>query len=114
MSFMGSMLSVPPWVPIETAKVLDPREFLPYEGNVASDAEALAEKLGVFIAVYQCLRPIGTTAVHLCQTYHTALLDADDVKLLRVAEDCHPGAVFVAYARPLRALTAGDGPHPFG
>ncbi|HXN33243.1 MAG TPA: hypothetical protein VN894_15330, partial [Polyangiaceae bacterium] len=79
------MQSIPAWVPIETARVLDPREFLPYEGEVASDAEAIAETLGVFIAVYQSLRPIETIAVHLCQTYRTAILDAHDVKLLRVA-----------------------------
>jgi len=78
-------------------------------GYVASDADALAEKLGVFIAVYRSLRPIETIAVHLCQKYGTAILDGDDVKLLRVVEERHPGALFVAYARPLCALTATDG-----
>lgn len=94
--------------------MLDPREFRPYEGRVASDAEALAETLGVFIAVYQSLRPLEMIAVHLCQTYRTAILDPDDVKLLRVAEERHPGAVFVAYARPLCALPASDGRRQFG
>jgi hypothetical protein len=95
---------VPPWVPTEVASTLDPDEFVLCEGSLARDVETLAKKLGVYIAVYHALRPLGSTAVHLCRTYRMAPLRAEDIELLCAAEQQNPCTIFVAYLRPLSCV----------
>jgi hypothetical protein len=88
---------------------LDPADFLAYEGDVAGEADALSAILGAFITVYDTTCRYNARRLHLCQTYRVAQLAPDRIQMLRAAAERHPGAVFVAYARPLRRLAPVTG-----
>ncbi len=94
----------PPWVPADVAARLSADEFVPYNGEVALAAEALAHDLGVFIALYRAQPRARIARDHqLCQfCMATPSLCPATVRQLRAAERRYPGVLFVAYARPLQ------------
>lgn len=96
------MTTYPPWVPGELAVLLDADEVVPYDGDVALQAEALARALGVFIAPYRSDPARVPEHLQLCQTFAPASLGSEEIQQLVAAERRNPGVVFVAYARPLR------------
>jgi hypothetical protein len=60
--------------------LLDVDEFVPYVGDVALEAEALARELGVFVAPYRS-EPVRTSEhLQLCQTFAPALLCAEELE----------------------------------
>ncbi len=97
-------MKYPSWIPDDVVSQLDPREFVPYVGEAATEADALADRLRVFIATYASRRPTGGLFRHLCRTFAAAPLATSAVDALRAAEQRCTGTTFVAYARPLRRL----------
>ena len=89
---------LPPWLPSHSG--VDPSELAELTPHLAAVRDQLEAELGCHVAAYRTGavgRPGG-----LCDVYESARLADDQLQRLRAVESVVPGAILVAYTKPLR------------
>jgi hypothetical protein len=98
---------VPPWVPVDIRDQLDIDELARLDSRGEEERRRLERDLGAFVAAYQRgehsqPHPLSGKR-QLCALYQAAPLAPEQLRRLGEAEARVHGAVFVAYASPLRS-----------
>jgi uncharacterized protein (TIGR00290 family) len=90
--------TLPPWIPESLRDRIDLRELI-HDAEALREGDCLERELGCHVAAYD--RQAKGMSRGLCEVFRSAELPDAAVKRLAEAERRIPGALFVAYAKPL-------------